>query len=127
MSDATRAVGAAAPPLLSFDSVFYYVRDLDRSVAFYREVLGLPLESRDAVARFRLGPVLLELVPSLDAGRFGGRGNGRLCFAVDDLSPAASRLVSLGVAVRPMRVVENGRLAEFTDPDGNELVLWQYD
>ncbi len=27
---------------LSFDSVFYYVTDMDASIAFYRETLGTP-------------------------------------------------------------------------------------
>lgn len=32
---------------LTFDAVYYYVTDLEKSVAFYRDVLGLRLTSRD--------------------------------------------------------------------------------
>ena len=48
---------------LSFDTVFYYVTDMDTSIAFYRDTLGLPMVSRDYVARFDLDGVLIELVP----------------------------------------------------------------
>jgi predicted enzyme related to lactoylglutathione lyase len=111
---------------LRFDAVFYYVTDLDRSVAFYTTVLGLSLSSRDVVARFHLDGVLIELVPTTDTRLVGGTGNARLTLAAGDLHQAAQVLRSRGVAVSPIRRVENGFLATFKDPDGNELVLWQY-
>jgi catechol 2,3-dioxygenase-like lactoylglutathione lyase family enzyme len=37
---------------LSFDAVFYHTSDMAKSIAFYRDVLGFPLVSRDYVARF---------------------------------------------------------------------------
>src|SRR2546427_3945396 len=39
-----RSPTGAAPRL---DLVFYWVADLDRAVAFYRDLLGLPLMRRD--------------------------------------------------------------------------------
>jgi predicted enzyme related to lactoylglutathione lyase len=110
---------------LGFDAVFYYVRDLDRAVAFYEDVLGLTLRSRDVVARFDLDGVLVELVPTTDPEKLAGRGNARLCLAVDDAEQAAADLRRLGVAAGPVERRENGRLATFHDPDGNELALWQ--
>jgi catechol 2,3-dioxygenase-like lactoylglutathione lyase family enzyme len=110
---------------LRFDAVFYSVTDLDRSVAFYRDVLGLSLRSRDVVARFDVDGVLLELVPG-DRSATAGGGNARVCFAVDDVEAVAALLGRRGVAVGPVRTVSNGRMAAFPDPDGNELVLWQY-
>lgn len=110
---------------LRFDSVFYYVRDLDRSVAFYTRVLGLTLRSRDAVARFDVDGVLFELVPAPNDAMLTGRGNARLCLAVDDMAQTVADLREQRVPVRPARPVENGLLATFRDPDGNELALWQ--
>lgn len=110
---------------LQFDSVFYYVRDLDRSVAFYAGVLELPLRSRDAVARFDVDGVLFELVPTTEAELVAGRGNARICFAVEDLNQAAAELEARGVAVGPVRTVASGLVATFQDLDGNELALWQ--
>ena len=109
-----------------FDCVFYYVRDLYRAIQFYTTVLGFQLSSRDAVARFHLDGVLFELVPAEEGVLLSGRGNARLTLAVDEIEAAAADLRDKGVAVSPVRDVSNGRLAAFADPDGNEIVLWQY-
>jgi catechol 2,3-dioxygenase-like lactoylglutathione lyase family enzyme len=111
---------------LRFDSVFYRVTNLDRSVAFYHDVLGLTLRSRDVVARFDVDGVLLELVPTDGPADAAAGGNARVCFKVDDLEGVAAELRGRGVAVGPIRTAANGCLAEFRDPDGNEVVLWQY-
>lgn len=109
-----------------FDCVFYYVSDLDRAIAFYTTILGLQLVSRDVVARFRIGGVLFELVPTTEPDVLSGNGNARLTLAVDKIEAAAQRLRTKGVSVSEVRQVSNGRLASLKDPDGNELVLWQH-
>jgi predicted enzyme related to lactoylglutathione lyase len=109
-----------------FDSVFYYVSDLERAIAFYRSALGFQLSSRDAVARFLVDGVLVELVPTSDPQLLSGRGNARLAVAVDDLDAAIQGLRTKGLVVSEARLVSNGRLASLKDPDGNEVVLWQY-
>jgi len=111
---------------LQFDCVFYYVKDLESAIRFYSEILGMSMTSRDAVARFDVDGVLLELVPAPDPSQLMGNGNARLCLKVADLDEAASDLRAMGVAVSRVRVVESGRLASIEDPDGNELLLWQY-
>jgi len=109
-----------------FDCVLHYVYDLDRAIEFYATVLGFQLSSRDAVARFYLDGVLFELVPAEECALFSGRGNARLTLAVDDIEAAAGELRGKGVVVSAVRAVSNGRLASFSDPDGNEIILWQY-
>ena len=47
---------------LHFDCVFYYISDLERSIRFYREVLGLRLASRDTIARFDIDGAMFECV-----------------------------------------------------------------
>ena len=111
---------------LSFDAVFYYVHDLERSIAFYRETLGLPLVSRDFVARFDIDGVLFELVPGGPAQTFSGSGNARLCFEVKDIRETVAQLQGRGVKTSEVRAEPGGLLAFFQDPDGNELCLWQY-
>jgi catechol 2,3-dioxygenase-like lactoylglutathione lyase family enzyme len=111
---------------LSFDAVFYYVRDLERSVAFYREKLGLPLVSRDYVARFDIDGVLFELVPAPHDHEPSGCGNARLCFQVEDMHEAVTQLRSSGIAPSDIKSEPGGLLAFFKDPDENELCLWQY-
>jgi catechol 2,3-dioxygenase-like lactoylglutathione lyase family enzyme len=109
-----------------FDCVFYYVSDLDRAIRFYTEILGLRLTSRDVVARFDIDGVLFELVPTGDTSLLSGKGNARLTLTVDDIHWTAAGLASRGVMTSDVREVQNGRLASFADPDGNEIVLWQY-
>jgi len=109
-----------------FDAVFYYVSDLDCAVRFYRNVLGFKLHSRDYVARFYLGAVLFELVPTPDSGKLQGKGNARLCLEVENIQDSISELRAKGVAIQDAETKENGTLTSFRDPDGNEVCLWQY-
>jgi len=110
---------------LRFDCVFYYVSDLARSIRFYSEILGFDLASEDVVARFDVDGVLLELVPASSASKYAGGGNARLCLSVDDIERAVAELRAAGITVGDLEEVQNGLLAAFEDPDGNELVLWQ--
>lgn len=111
---------------LSFDSVFYYVTDMDASIAFYRETLGLPMVSRDYVARFDLDGVLIELVPLPPGSVVPGSGNARLCFSVANLQETLEQIHARGIPTSKIKEQKDGRLAFFRDPDGNELCLWEY-
>src|SRR5947209_11454001 len=97
------------------------VRDWPAAVAWYRDVLGLPLERLDAAgdfALFRAGPGRV----ALKAGEPRPAG-ARLYFHVADLSAELARLAALGVppdgdvAVSP----EGYRRAFVRDPDGHRL------
>ena len=113
-------------PKLSFDCVFYYVTDKETARAFYRDTLGLPLVSEDYVIRFDLDGVLVELVPVPPGTVVPGNGNARLCFAVADLKETVEQLHARGIETSEIQEKQNGRLAFFRDPDGNELSLWEY-
>ena len=95
---------------LKFDAVYYHVTDIEKSIAFYRDILGFHLSSRDYVARFDLGGVLFELVPNPPDNTLPGTGNARLSLE----------------ATTPVKEEPGGLLSYFKDPDGNELCLWQY-
>ena len=109
-----------------FDAVFYYVSDLRRAVSFYRDVLGFKLDSQDGVARFYVGDVLFELVPTSDRSKLQGNGNARLCLKVEDIRASIAELRAKWVSVQDAEIKANGALACFRDPDGNELCLWEY-
>ena len=109
----------------NFDCVFYYVSDLDRAVRFYQDVLGLKVTSHDFVTRFEIGGVLFELVPTTDKAKLRGGGNARLSLAVDDISVAVAALKKKGVKATKVEDKQTGLLSFFTDPDGNEICLWQ--
>ena len=88
---------------LSFDAVFYYVTDIQTSIAFYRDTLGLPMVSRDYVARFDLEGVLVELVPVPPGSVVPGNGNARLCFSVSNVEETLGELHARGIAGRDGR------------------------
>ena len=111
---------------LSFDTVFYYVTDMEASIAFYRDTLGLPLVSQDYVVRFDLDGVLIELVPLPPGTVVPGNGNARLCFSVLNLEETLEQIRARGIPTSKIKEKRDGRLAFFRDPDGNELSLWEY-
>ena len=114
-----------SPFKFSFDAVYYHVKDMDKAIAFYRDVLGFPLKSRDYVARFDVDGVLFELVPAHESESITGPGNARLSLGVSDISAAVRYLESRGVMASAPKQEVGGMLSLFHDPDGNELCLWQ--
>jgi len=118
---------AGPSPKLSFDAVFYYVTDMEHSICFYRDGLGIPMVSRDYVARFELDGVLIELVPRPPGFTVTGNKNARLCFSVANLEETLEQLHERGIDTSGIALKRGGRIAFFHDPDGNELSLWQYD
>ena len=109
-----------------FDCVFYYVSDVERSIQFYRDILGFKLVSRDVVARFDVDGVLFEIVPSRVRHKVPRTGNARLCLRVDSVEESLRELESKGVHTGFAEDKGTGVLGSFEDPDGNEVCLWEY-
>lgn len=107
-----------------FDCVFYSISDMERAIRFYRDVLGFKYISQDAVARFDVDGVLLELVPSAATTRPPHSGNARLCLRVDSVEAALQELRSKGVRTSRAQDKGAGVLGSLKDPDGNEICLW---
>ena len=106
------------------------VTDVERSVAFYRDVLGLPhlfTVPGQPMAFFDNGQVRLYLgVPEQPAYR----SHCVLYFNVDDIDAEVARLRERGVAVEDPHVVHRDGgvelwMAGFTDPDGHRLLVMQ--
>ena len=105
------------------------VEDLDKGVAFYRDVLGLPhlFSAPPQMAFFDCGGVRL-LVGEMPAGQVAQRGSA-IYFQVPDIDAVYGSLKGKGVAFRAAPHVVHRTptaelwLAEFTDPDGNQLAL----
>ena len=105
------------------------VSDLDRSIAWYRDILGFELiyrmegeawcELKTAVDRVNLGLSQVE--------EAGGKGGATLTFGVEDVEAAKSELDSLGVRQDgPIRDIPGlVRLLTFYDPDDNALMLYE--
>lgn len=98
-----------------------FVTSPDRSLAFYRGILGLPLVSTEgAVHILDLGGTRLRLRPVILAGPggpFGAPGFLPTC-RVESLEVLERSLTEQGVAFRRF---DDGLLA--FDPDGNGILL----
>ena len=117
------------------------VRDLDQSLAFYCDKLGLKEVSRmeneagrftlvflcapgdEAAAKEKRAPTV-ELTYNWDPEDYqGGRNFGHLAYAVADIYAACQRLMDGGVTInRPPR---DGRMAFVRSPDGISVELLQ--
>ena len=110
------------------------VADIDASLGFYRDALGLELLSRRDYPQGRFSLVFLaapddsaaqvELTWNWDPEAYaGGRNFGHLAYAVDDIYAACQRLMDHGVAInRPPR---DGRMAFVRSPDNISIELLQ--
>jgi methylmalonyl-CoA/ethylmalonyl-CoA epimerase len=105
------------------------VDDFDRGLAFYRDVLGLPFlfAAPPQMAFFMCGTVRL-LVGVLPPGEKAQRGSA-IYFRVGDIQGVHATLKEKGVRFRAAPHIVHRTpqselwLAEFTDPDGNQLAL----
>ncbi len=105
------------------------VDDFEKGIAFYRDTLGLPFlfAAPPQMAFFNCGGVRL-LVGVLPAGQKAQRGSA-IYFQVADIGAVHSSLSGKGVRFRgePHVVHRTPKaelwLAEFVDPDGNQLAL----
>lgn len=110
------------------------VSDLDASLRFYCDALGLQELSRREVPQGRYTLVFLgapenpeaqvELTYNWDPEHYtGGRNFGHLAYLVDDIYAACQRLMDHGVTInRPPR---DGHMAFVRSPDGISIELLQ--
>lgn len=121
-----RAVRTTAEPLVSRISVVYlYVSDMERSTAFYRDLLGIPLEGDGDWQEASLAGVRFALHQTHEGIGDLSSGTIHVNLEVDDVDAAAERLRAAGIGVgEPMRD-EWGAALEVSDPDGYRLYLYQ--
>lgn len=114
------------------------VRDIDESLSFYCNKLGMQEVRRmdNEKGRFTLiflaaagdanrdGAPLLELTHNWDAEEYkGGRNFGHLAYRVDDIYGLCQKLMDSGVVInRPPR---DGHMAFVRSPDGISIELLQ--
>ena len=105
------------------------VDDFERGVSFYRDILGIPLlfSAPPQMAFFQCGAIRL-LVGVTPAGQKAQRGSA-IYFSVRDIEGVYASLREKRVEFKaPPHVVNRSArsetwLAEFVDPDGNQLAL----
>ena len=111
------------------DYAIVFVSEMARSVAFYRDVLELPLrfesphwtEFGTEVCTVALHPAE---APSAAAPASAGRCH--LGFQVPDIAAFHRRMESLGVTcIQPPKREQFGTLAVYADPDGLPITIMQ--
>jgi catechol 2,3-dioxygenase-like lactoylglutathione lyase family enzyme len=110
--------------------VLLLARDAGRTGAFYRDVLGLPLQEEAHDGRHRhyacqLGTVYFTIQPATDlSAQEAARGYDflQLCFTVADLDGFLGRLAGLNVTpLHPPRQFEHTAYTTLLDPDGRHV------
>lgn len=114
-------------PALRLHSVMLGVTDVDRSVAFYTERLGLkPCGRFEDFAFVELGGTMLTLSGQLTKLRPAVPAPVELVLAVDSVRDAYDRLRTAGVTFlnEPHTIDGTNDVANFQDPDGHHLSLY---
>ncbi|MBS1241005.1 MAG: putative glyoxalase/bleomycin resistance protein/dioxygenase [Gemmatimonadetes bacterium] len=111
--------------------VMLFVSDLERSLRFYRDVLGLPVQNelRDMV-EFRADGGLLTIHQAHQEGPHHHPpmvcGAMRLGFRVNDLDVVHAKLMNEGTrCLHPPEEQEGVRMGLYEDPDGFNFTLAQ--
>jgi len=121
-----RSMSTAAKPLVSSVSVVYlYVRDMDRSRAFYRDLLDIPFEGDEHWQEATLGGTRFALHETREGIGELSSGTISVSLEVADADAAAQRLRAAGVDTKEMMRDEWGTAIDFVDPDGYTISLFQ--
>lgn len=124
--EARKTTTRESAPVTGIDAVFIYVEDLERSIHFYRDLLGIPLGVRDGdwvEGRFPSG-VRFALHQAHPGREPQTPGSVIVDFRVADLDAAATGLRAKGVRVEGPRHEAFGSLCEVFDPDGYRIQLF---
>ncbi|NIP61901.1 MAG: methylmalonyl-CoA epimerase [Nitrosopumilaceae archaeon] len=111
-------------------NVILAVKDLDKSLEFYHDVIGLPIKKqRRSWIDLGTTGALISLHPaSLTAGPVGSSFESGVVigFLVGDVKSAIDELKSKGISIyRDIQEREAGKNAIVTDPDGYLISLFE--
>jgi lactoylglutathione lyase len=121
-----RAMSTVAKPLVSSVSVVYlYVSDMDRSVGFYRDLLGIPLEGDEHWQEATLGGTRFALHKAHEGLGELSSGTISVSLEVADADAAAEQLRAAGVEPKEMMRDVWGTAVDVVDPDGYVVSLFQ--
>ena len=119
--------------LKKIEHVGIFVNDLDASIAFYTEVLGLELVERTTSGNLEIGFIgvgdsQLELLCPKDGVDKKDEGViAHLAFTVDDIDAVVEKLKGKAelTDTKPREALEGCRIFFFKGPDGEGLELFQ--
>jgi predicted enzyme related to lactoylglutathione lyase len=108
------------------DAHFYLAKDFDRALAFYRDVLGLPVATQyPGAVEFELGDGSTFGISIMPDGRW--YPGGGVMFSVDDVPEAVERLRAAGIKLYTDGTLDtpNCQVAWCEDPEGNNFAVHQ--
>ena len=112
--------------VLGIDFTFFAVSDMQKSLTFYRDLLGIPLAClvhEGTWAEFEINPGTLVLGQGYD---FTQPGGGTVALAVPDVKAAVEELEQAGI--HPLSSLGESAVcfwAIIKDPDGNRVIVHQ--
>lgn len=113
--------------ITGISNIMLAVRDMERSVAFFRDALGLAVRVASPELTFlRAGAVTLCLRHAPGDAASSDDSRVEIVFDVEDIHAAHATLAGRGVRFRvaPRVVTGNFWAADFRDPDGNVLSIF---
>ncbi|HEY9256254.1 MAG TPA: VOC family protein [Stenotrophomonas sp.] len=102
-----------------FGFIVEYVQDIDASVTFYTQVLGLQVQRRHPTF------VQFETFAIASDAPMGGGDRCELYWLVDDIELALGEISARTDVTLPLRELPFGRVFGIRDPDGRERYLLQ--
>jgi predicted enzyme related to lactoylglutathione lyase len=107
--------------------VMVVVKDMKRSTAFYRDILGLKLQFETPEwTQLDAGNIGIGLHAESEHLKSHETNSVQLGFQVDDIHKTVDALKAKGVhIIRPPKKEDFGWLAIFADPDGYHIQLGQ--
>ena len=129
-SSSESAQAQAAGRITGIGGVFFKAKDPKALAAWYRDVLGLPLESwGGAMLRYdapKHPPVVTwNAFPASTKYFAPSTSEFMINYAVDDMDAFVKRLAAKGVAILKREDDANGNFAWLLDPEGNKIELWE--
>lgn len=102
------------------------VGDVDKSAAFYTQFLGAaPISDVKSGPAFDVGRCVLWLKARSGPAPTAKDRTAMMTFLVKDINEASAALRSRGIEVRDILRYEVGATADFRDPDGHSLALYE--
>ena len=121
------AMSLPPSPLTRIGIVMFGVASVARSIAFYRDLLGLKLQTEfPGFAFFEVGGVTLVVSEPLAKALGAGPGDAEVIFPVEDVRAAYEALRTRGLVFsqEPRNVSGPMWAANFADPDGHRLSIF---
>jgi predicted enzyme related to lactoylglutathione lyase len=108
-------------------TIVLIVKDMDRSLAFYRDVVGLKVEMQSPYwSSLSAGNISLGLHPESNHTKVATDSGCTFGFEVTDIQDTVKNLKAQGVTMQSEPKHESfGWLATFADPDGYAVQLAQ--